>query len=381
MKKYVLAVAVACAPFSLSFAAETKGVMTTIAPLHSLVQGVMGETGEAELLIQGYASPHNYQLKPSQIRKLQKSNFVFYIGGGFEGFLSKTLETLPSHIRKISMANKARLEVLENRAGGAWEAHAHSGHAHEGDEHDSEHGQEHEHEHQKDEGHDHEKDHAKNHGHDKKHADEEDHKHAGEVEHKDEHEHEHEHEHGSSDGHDADMHSTSDDHHFWLDPDNAVEIVKTITRELSVVYPENQDLYKRNAKAMIARIRATDQQLAKELEAIKDIPYIVFHDAYQYFEKHYELTAVGSILLEPDEKPGVGRIREIRRKLIDSKAVCIFREPQFSDKLVKTVLEGTEAKSGTLDPIGSEIAVGENQYTDLLKSLSRGLQDCLKSQK
>ncbi|MEP3245747.1 MAG: zinc ABC transporter substrate-binding protein [Sneathiella sp.] len=333
MKKLLLALCLLASPIVSAQAAETTGVLVSIAPLHSLVQGVMGKTGEADLLLSGYASPHDYQLKPSQVRAMQKANFVFYIGGGLETFLAKSFDTLPPHVRKISMSSKARLEILENREGGAWEAHDHSAHGHEGE-------------------------------------NEDDHKAEG---HKEEAAHK---EHDHHDHHD-DEHAETDDHHFWLSPSNAKAMVKAIVQELARVYPENKSIYKENAKALIASISATDQKIAKDLESIKDVPYIVFHDAYQYFEKHYALTAVGSILLEPDEAPSVGRIQEIRGKLKETKAACIFQEPQFSDKLVKTVLEGTEARNGTLDPIGADIEPGPNHYIKTLENLAKNLKGCL----
>ncbi len=331
MKKLLIALGLIVSPVFSVHAAETTGVLVSIAPLHSLVQGVMGKTGEADLIVKGYASPHDYQLKPSQVRAMQKANFVFYIGGGFETFLAKSFDTLPSHVRKISMASKARLEILENREGGAWEAHDHLSHGHEGEK---------------------------------------------EEHHKEEAEHK-KHDHDDHHDHHDDEHAETDDHHFWLSPSNAKAMVKSIVQELARVYPENKSIYKENAKALIASISATDQKISKDLAPIKDVPYIVFHDAYQYFEKHYGLTAVGSILLEPDEAPSIGRIREIREKLNKTKAACIFQEPQFSDKLVKTVLEGTEARSGTLDPIGADIETGPNHYTKTLENLAKSLKDCL----
>ncbi len=342
MKKILLAIALAAAPVFSAQAAETKGVMATIAPLHSLVQGVMGDTGEAELIVTGYASPHNYQLKPSQVRAMQKANFIFYIGGGLETFLTRSFETLPSHVRKVSMVSKSELEILENREGGAWEAHDHTAHAH--DNHD-----------EKEEGH------KDKHGHDD-HKDHKDH-----ADHKEGH-----HDHGGHEGHDE-----HDDHHLWLSPANAQAMLKTIARELSRVYPENKTVYKQNAKAMIARIAAADEKIRGDLAAVKDVPYVVFHDAYQYFEKHYNLTAVGSILLEPEEAPGVARIREIRAKIDETKAACVFREPQFSDKIVNTVIESTSARSGTIDPIGADIKPGAGQYVSLLEKIAKGLKDCL----
>lgn len=295
-------------------AAETKGVVATIKPLHSLVEGVMGETGTPELLITGNVSPHEFQLKPSQMRVLQSANVVFYIDDSFEAFLHDAFETLPAHVRKAAIAQKAGITLLSQRKGGAWEAHKHEAREHEAEE-----------------------------------------------------------EHAHHDEHD----SGHDDMHVWLDPVNAEKIVKFITKELSAVYPENKDIYKTNANALVKRLNSLDAKLKKDLAGLKDKPFIVFHDAYQYFERRYGLSGVGSITFEPDESPLPNRIKEVREKLQKTGAKCVFREPYFSGKLVDTVIEGGNAKSGTLDPEGTALESGKDLYVILMENLSDDLKKCL----
>lgn len=290
--------------------AETKGVVVTIKPLHSLVSAVMGDTGEAKLLLSGTTSPHNFQLKPSQIKIMQEANVIFYIDNSFETFLSQAFETLPKRVRKVAIVPTTELTVLSQRQGGAWEKHKHQAHQHEEEKH---------------------------------------------------------HGHGDSYG----------DMHVWLDLENAIEILKAITKELSALYLENRDVYKANARQMIQKINALDRELKTELASVKDQPFIVFHDAYQYFERAYELTGVGSIMFEPDEFPSPNRIREVRAKLQETNARCVFREPQFSDRLVKTVIEGTTARSGTLDPLGANLEDGAELYAQLLRNLAKNLKACL----
>ncbi|GIR55985.1 MAG: hypothetical protein CM15mP62_34560 [Rhodospirillaceae bacterium] len=60
-----------------AIANETTGVVVTIKPLHSLVSGVIGDTGKAELLVKGYASPHGFQLKPSQVKSCKRLPLYF----------------------------------------------------------------------------------------------------------------------------------------------------------------------------------------------------------------------------------------------------------------------------------------------------------------
>ena len=180
------------------------------------------------------------------------------------------------------------------------------------------------------------------------------------------------------DGHDHNHVHGSYDIHFWLDTQNAIEIAKGVTQELSKLYPENINTYKKNAKKLISKIKTKDNSIKLKLKEVKNKPYIVFHDAYQYFEKAYNLNAIGSILLNPEQPPSPKRIIKIRSKIKTLNAYCVFKEPQFKAQIVNTVIENTNAKVGTLDPLGSNIVSGQDMYINLLDDLATNLKNCLK---
>jgi zinc transport system substrate-binding protein len=180
------------------------------------------------------------------------------------------------------------------------------------------------------------------------------------------------------DGHDHHHHDHgSNDLHFWLEPNNAIQIVKGIVRELSIVYPDNINLYKKNAKKIIKEIKSVDLSIKSILEPVKNKPFIVFHDAYQYFENKYGLNAVGSILLDPEIPPSPKRIIQIRAKIKTTNPTCVFKEPQFRAKIVNTVIEDTNVKVGILDPVGADLEEGPGMYTNLLKQIASNLKTCL----
>jgi len=168
------------------------------------------------------------------------------------------------------------------------------------------------------------------------------------------------------------------DSHIWLDPDNARVIVQAVARELAELAPENAERYRKNAEATIARLDELDAELDRRLAVVRDRPYIVFHDAYQYFEKHYGLNGVGSIMVDPGHKPGIRRVIEMRDKLGELGAVCVFAEPQFEPKLVHTILEDTDARAGTLDPLGARLPAGPEAYFQLLENLADSMLTCMK---
>lgn len=165
--------------------------------------------------------------------------------------------------------------------------------------------------------------------------------------------------------------------HVWLDPKNAESMVVEIQRVLSEVDPANADTYAANATATIARLGELSETVAAKLEPVKDVPFIVFHDAYQYFEHRFGLTAAGSITVSPEILPGAKRLVEIKEKLAAENAACVFSEPQFKPDLVDVVTEGTNARTGVLDPLGFDLEPGPDQYFELIEAMAETFHDCL----
>ena len=163
------------------------------------------------------------------------------------------------------------------------------------------------------------------------------------------------------------------DLHLWLDPKIAQKIVIETTNMLVELDPAHALQYQSNAMKLNERLTSLDQRLKQTLKPVKATPYLVFHSAYQYFETAYDLNAIGSVTIDPDRKPGAKGISEIRKKVKDSGARCVFSEPQFQSSLVTTIIEGTGAKTGVLDPLGSEIPEGPEAYFTLINNLANNL--------
>ncbi|NKN37810.1 zinc ABC transporter substrate-binding protein ZnuA [Agrobacterium sp. a22-2] len=316
---------------SLALAAAPE-VVVSIKPIHSLVAAVMDGVGEPKLIVEGAASPHTYTLKPSNARALQNANVVFWVGHGLEAFLEKPLEALAGKATVVELEEAPGVTTLPFREGGAFEAHD------DGDEHE-----------------DHD-DHAAEAGHDHDTA---------EAGHAEEGHGEHDHEHGGQ------------DMHLWLDPINAKAMTADIEKTLSAADPDNAATYHANAKALSDRLDALDTELKATVAPIKDKPFVVFHDAYQYFEHRYGIRVAGSITVSPEATPGAERISEIHKKVIELGATCVFAEPQFEPKLVKVVTEGTPAKAGTLDPEAATLEAGPDLYFQLMRGIGTSLVNCL----
>jgi zinc transport system substrate-binding protein len=296
--------------------ADAPTVVASIKPIHALVANVMQGVGTPVLLVRGTASPHTYSLRPSDARALDDADVVFWVGDGVETFLEKPLSALSSGAEVVELGSLDGLTLLPMREGGAWAAHEHEEEAH---------------------GHEHE-------------------------EHADAHEHE--------------AHETAD-MHIWLDPANAEVMTDAIVDALSRTDPDNAATYARNAEGLKADLHQLDARLARKLAPVADRPFVVFHDAYHYFEHRYGLNGVGSITVSPERPPGAQRLQEIRDDLAEREAACVFAEPQFEPALVETVVEGTSARTGVLDPEGAALNEGPQHYFELLDGLADSLVECL----
>ena len=526
-----------------SRAAASGNVVVSITPLHSLVQAVMGETGEAVLLQKGGESPHTFRLKPSDIKTLEESEVFFYIHPDLENTLADALHLVGGKV--VSAADAPGLQLLAYRDN---EAHDHGdrdeyghehedehkhkdehghehedehkhkdergheheyehkhkdehghehedehkhedehGHEHEDehkheDEHEDEHGHEHEdehkhedeyghgheyehkhkdehghehedehkhkdergheheyehkhkdehghehedeHKHEDEHGHEHEDEHKHEdehedeHGHEHedehkhedeyghgheyehkhedeyghgheyehKHKDEHGHEHEDEHKHKDEHGHEHEDEHKHEDehGHEhEDEHKHEDEHghgsenlHIWLDAANAQKIAEYIKQELSAIFPQHQAAYEANAARLIERLKALDSEIKSSLAGMQERRYIVFHDAYQYFDKRYGLSAPLVLHSRNLHALSAGRFGELRDIVKREEVFCVFYEPQFSPRTIKRLTENTGVPVAVLDPLGSNLQPGGDLYFNLLRQLTNSIKNC-----
>jgi len=370
-------------------------VVASIKPVHSLAAAIMQGVGTPTLILEGAGSPHTYSLKPSQARRLQEADLVFWIGRDLEAFLEKPVETLAKNARTVTLLETPGLNLLNFREGGPFDAHDHEGH---GDHDDHDHD---EHADHKDHGHD---DHAHDeHDHDK-HADHKDHDHDehdhdehAHDDHKDHDHDDHAHDEHDHDEHDHEKHADHKDHdhddhahhgheghdhgefdaHVWLDPANAKILARAMAEALSVKDPGNATAYAANLQALEADLDGLLAEVAADLKPVQGRPFVVFHDAYQYFERRFGLTAAGSITVSPETAPGAERVGEIKDKIQDLRAACVFSEPQFEPKLVSVVTEGTDAKTGVLDPLGSELKDGPGLYPALIRGMAASFRNCL----
>lgn len=307
-------------------------VAVDIAPVHSLVSQIMEGVGEPTLLIPAEASPHGYALLPSQVQALSEANVVFWMGESFTPWLEKALDNVADSAQKIELLELEETVTYDYREMAVFDEH-----------HDED-------------------------GHDEK------------DEHHDEGGHDEKDEHHDEDGHDEHGHDHDGiDPHAWLDPKNAKVWLTAIKQTLSIKDPENAATYQRNAEAAIASL---DELLATTSKNVKDlgkIDFVVFHDAYQYFEKRFDIAAAAAISLGDAQDPSPARIESVRETVNKLRVTCVFSEPQYNPGIVNSVFDGSSISNvAVMDPLGASIPTGRDHYQILIKGLVSSLSECVK---
>ena len=307
----------------ISYAEAEPKVVTSIKPLHSLISYVMDGVGSPNLLVDGSSSPHTFQLKPSHATMLQEADVVFWIGEDLESFLETPLDSIAVNARKITLMDSDQIELLKFREKNVFEDHhdEHEGH----DDHDEH--EEHADGHDEHEGHD-------DHGH-----------HHGEF-----------------------------DIHFWLDPEIAKSIVKIASLELSKVNPANQATYQTNASNAVSELDKLINDTRTKIKS--NAKYIVFHDAYQYFEQRFGIEVIGALTVNPEVLPGAKQLAEIREVIEHEKVNCLFSEPQFNPSIANTIAQDTGIKAAVLDPLGAELEPGKELYFQLINDMASSFESC-----
>lgn len=287
---------------------KTPKVVVSIAPFHAIVSGVMQGVAKPELIVKNAVCPHDYALRPSDVKLLQDANIIFWGGPSLESFLSKSLQTIQksksSTYKIIALDKTPGLLFLPLRSDTCCNAHQHS--------------------------------------------------------------------------HEDEPHSKTRDMHFWLDPTNAQKIADHVATTLAENDPQHASIYFENAKKINHTLQKLDTDLKKQLQQVHNIPYIVLHDEFQYFEYRYHLHNIGAITINPETPPSAKRLRELQKMIQKNKVHCVFTEPKTSLKIPKMLISGTNARLGELDVLGKETSHGIQGYIDLLNNLSHAFTSCLK---
>ena len=168
-----------------------------------------------------------------------------------------------------------------------------------------------------------------------------------------------------------------DDPHIWLSPDNAKAMVGAIAAALSGRDPGRAAAYGANRDRMMARIQRLARAMESAFAAVRDVPFVVFHDSFRYLEDHFALRAVGAIINSAEQPPGARSLRALRAVMRAQGVACVFGELQSEAPLIATVIEGTDARRADLDALGRTLEPGPDAYFRLMSALAETMRDCL----
>ncbi len=280
----------------------------------------MDGVGKPDLIVDGYASPHGFAMKPSHAKMLQNADLIFWVGEDLENFLEKPLKSIAKKAEKIELMEINGLKKLKFRERNIFEGH--DDHGHKEKKHDD-------------------------HGHkEKKHDDH---------------------------GHEKHAHGEHDPH-IWLDPLNAKVILSEMAEHLVEKDPSNASTYKSNLKKAHKALDNLTKKIKSDLKG--DFKSIVFHDAYQYFEKRFDVNVLGAFTVNTDVLPGAEQLAEIREVIEHEKVTCVFSEPQFNPNIIKAVAKDMKISTGVIDPLGATLNPGKDLYFDLIRNMYASFKGC-----
>ncbi len=318
VKKATLAVAIGAA----SCAAQAN-LVTSIKPLGFIASSIADGVTEVEIIVPPGASPHDYNLKPSDVQKVKSADLILWIGEDIDGFLDNSIDDIERK-KVITIADLADVEPLLSK---------------------SDHDHEHDHDH-----------------------------------HKEEHKDEHKHDHKDNHGHEHHNHAHDDlsvNWHIWYSPQIGKIVAQKVADKLAQQYPAKQDLIAQNLENFNRTLALQSDKIKSQLAPFATKGFYVFHDAYGYFNDAYGLKQTGYFTINPLVAPGAKTLATIKQEIAEHKVNCLFAEPQFTPKVIETLSKGTGVHIGRLDPMGDKVALGKNAYADFLQFTADSYAECL----
>ncbi|MEH8147941.1 zinc ABC transporter substrate-binding protein ZnuA [Aeromonas veronii] len=308
-------IALFTALLAVSLPVRAIEVLTTIKPLGFIAAAITDGVSEPKVLLPTGASPHDFSLRPSDIRNINSAGLVVWVGPELEGFMAKPLA---NHPHALALTQVEGMPLFNYATQDSHDSHAHDDHDHAAHEHG-------------------------NHDHDEGHE-----------------------------GH----HHEGVDPHIWLGPMQAKVIAKAIASELGKLDPANQARYDANLAAFDTKVDAKDKVIAGQMKAVNEKGYFVFHEAYGYWERHYGMSSKGHFTVSPERRPGAKTLVGIRKALEEKQASCIYAEPQFSPAVIESVARNTGAKVLLLDEVGEQVPLGPDGYPQFMQQLADAFAQC-----
>ena len=294
-------------------AAELR-VLTTLPAIHSWAANVAGDAAVVENLLPADVGPHDFQFKPSDLRKLAAADVVLMNGLGVDSWLTRAVAAGSSKpTRRVVTVTKGLEGVLIHHhtplaidppTGGKTEPHA---------------------------------------GHD------------------------HDHDHGEEDA----------NPHVWLDPILAQHCVSNIVEALCLADPGHAEGYRQRGERYRGELSRLDEEIRASLRRVDNRKVVTFHDAFPYFCRRYDLKLVGVVEEVPNVDPSPKYLSQLSKAIRRQKVRVVFSEPQFQPRLLRRLADDLGIRVAELDVLETG-AASTGFYTDGLRQNLRSLESALR---
>jgi len=166
------------------------------------------------------------------------------------------------------------------------------------------------------------------------------------------------------------------DPHYWLTVQNAKIIATVITDKLAELDKTNTDLYRSNLADYLAQLDILQGDINRTLNNISTRKLITFHEAFAYFAEEFNLEVVATIEPFPGKEPTSQYLAEVVRIVQGNNVGALFKEPQLSDSVVKSLAEDYGITVYTLDPVGG--IDQRTSYVELMRYNAATIAQALK---
>lgn len=164
------------------------------------------------------------------------------------------------------------------------------------------------------------------------------------------------------------------DPHIWLSVKNASIIAGHMAQTLSRIDPQHQALYQKNNQQLQQQLTLLQAEV-NQLQNLK-INYLVYHDAYQYFEHDSKLQPDIYISTDDEQSPGIRHLAEVYEVIKNKPVSCLLYNTPTLPKVAQNIIRNKNIKPLHLDPLGIEIEAGKDQYLLLIRAMIRAYQQC-----
>lgn len=167
------------------------------------------------------------------------------------------------------------------------------------------------------------------------------------------------------------------DPHLWLSGQRAIQVAQLITDRLVKLDPDNGDDYLSNLAAFIGAVEEQEELIRTELKSFSQAAYLVYHDAYRYFEEDYGIMHRDVVTQNPEVSPGIRQLTELDRLIATNKISCILVEPESNHRIVDRLANKHDLRIQLIDPMASDLLADGNSYVRFLGEVTNRIKNCL----